>query len=41
MTNDYLVTDEVSPEVWVPNALYDNIFVYNENIHAVYGILVK
>ncbi|MEZ4852549.1 MAG: outer membrane beta-barrel family protein [Bacteroidia bacterium] len=39
MTNDYLVTDEVSPEVWVPNALYDNIFVYNENIHAVYGIL--
>lgn len=39
MTNDYLATEQNIQGDWIPIPEYDNIFVYNENIHAVYGIL--
>ncbi|MEZ4777141.1 MAG: TonB-dependent receptor [Bacteroidia bacterium] len=39
MTNDYVVTQESNPEEWVVLPELDNVFVYNENIHAAYGII--
>lgn len=39
MTNDYVVNDIDDSGAETPLEGLDNIFVYNENIHAVYGIL--
>lgn len=39
MTNDYLATEENDDGLWIPIPEFDNIFDYDENIHAVYGIL--
>lgn len=39
MTNDYLATEQNELGVFVPIPEFDNIFVYNENIHALYGII--
>jgi len=39
MVNDYLVTQEDSIGNFVPLPGLDNVFVYDENIHAAYGII--
>ncbi len=39
MVNDYLVTEEDSTGNFVPLPGLDNVFVYDENIHAAYGII--
>ena len=39
MTNDYVVNDIDDSGALTPLEGLDNIFLYNENIHAVYGIL--
>ena len=39
MTNDYLATEQNDLGEWVTLPEFDNVFVYQENIHAVYGIL--
>lgn len=39
MVNDYVVSERNASGEYVPMAGLDNVFVYNENIHAVYGIL--
>ena len=41
MTNDYIVTEKDPAGQFVPLPGLDNIFVYNENIHALYGILAN
>ena len=41
MTNDYVVSERNSTGDFIPLPGLDNIFVYNENIHAVYGILAN
>lgn len=38
MVNDYIVTERNSANVFVPLPGLDNVFVYDENIHGVYGI---
>ncbi len=38
MVNDYLVTEQDGSGQWVPLPGLDNYFIYNENIHAIYGI---
>ncbi len=39
MVNDYLVTQQDASGNFVPLPGLDNVFAYNENIHAAYGIL--
>ena len=39
MINDYVVSDKDDSGTETPIAWLDNIFEYNENIHAVYGIV--
>lgn len=39
MTNDFIVTTRDDQGQWVVVPEFDNIFVYQENIHAAYGIL--
>ena len=39
MKNDYLVTDQNELGEWIVNPQFDNVFLYNENIHALYSIL--
>lgn len=39
MTNDFLVTEKNAAGDYIPLPGLDNVFVYNENIHAAYGIL--
>lgn len=39
MTNDYLATEQNDLGEWNPIEGFDNIFIYQEDIHAVYGIL--
>ncbi|MEZ4830146.1 MAG: TonB-dependent receptor [Bacteroidia bacterium] len=39
MTNDYVVTQEDALGEWMVLPELDNVFVYNENIHAAYGII--
>ncbi len=39
MTNDYFVAEQQENGTWVNLPAYTNDFVYDENIHAVYGIL--
>jgi outer membrane receptor protein involved in Fe transport len=39
MVNDYLVGDEDAAGNISPLPGLDNVFIYNENIHALYGIL--
>ncbi|MEL7530710.1 MAG: outer membrane beta-barrel protein [Bacteroidota bacterium] len=39
MTNDYLATEEQADGEWIALPGFDNVFQYNENIQAVYGIL--
>lgn len=41
MTNDYVVSEQNAMGEFIPLPDLDNIFVYNENIHAVYGILAN
>lgn len=41
MTNDFVVSERNSLGEFIPLQGLDNIFVYNENIHAVYGILAN
>lgn len=41
MTNDYIVTEKDASGQFVPLPGLDNVFVYNENIHALYGILAN
>lgn len=39
MTNDYLATEEQADGEWIALPGFDNVFQYNENIQAVYGII--
>ncbi len=39
MVNDYLVSQKTATGSFVPLPGLDNIFLYDENIHAAYGIL--
>ena len=39
MVNDYLVTEADSAGNFVPLPGLDNVFIYDENIHAAYGII--
>jgi ferric enterobactin receptor len=39
MVNDYIVTQQDSAGGYYPLPGLDNIFLYDENIHAVYGII--
>ncbi len=41
MTNDFVVSEKNALGEFVPLPGLDNIFVYNENIHAAYGILAN
>lgn len=41
MTNDYVVTEKNAQGEFVPLPDLDNVFVYNENIHALYGIVAN
>ncbi len=41
MTNDFLVTEQNNAGDYIPLPGLDNVFVYNENIHAAYGILAN
>ncbi len=39
MTNNYFVAEQAEDGQWINLPAYTNDFVYDENIHAVYGIL--
>lgn len=39
MINDYVVSEQNAQGDFIPLPDLDNVFVYNENIHALYGIL--
>ena len=39
MINDYVVSEKNAAGEFVPLPNLDNVFIYDENIHAVYGIL--
>ncbi|MEM6346576.1 MAG: TonB-dependent receptor [Bacteroidota bacterium] len=39
MTNDYLATEEQSDGEWLALPGFDNVFQYNENVQAIYGII--
>ncbi len=39
MTNDYVVSELDEAGNFIPFPEYDNVFFYDENIHAAYGIL--
>ncbi len=39
MTNDFLATEQNANGEFVPIEEFDNVFVYTENIHAMYGII--
>lgn len=39
MVNDYVVSEQSAAKVFVPLPGLDNVFLYDENIHGVYGIL--
>lgn len=39
MINDYVVTEKNTAGEFVPLPNLDNVFIYDENIHAAYGIL--
>lgn len=39
MTNDYVVSEQDGGGNFIPFPEYDNVFFYDENIHAAYGIL--
>lgn len=41
MTNDYVVSEQDSMGSFIPLPNFDNVFFYDENIHAVYGILAN
>lgn len=41
MTNDYVVAQKDANGQFIPFPDYDNVFFYDENIHAVYGILAN
>lgn len=41
MTNDYVVSEQDSSGVFNPLPDFDNVFFYDENIHAAYGILAN
>lgn len=41
MTNDYVVSEQDQTGNFVPLPDFDNMFFYDENIHAVYGILAN
>jgi ferric enterobactin receptor len=41
MENDYVVARKNAEGAFIPLAGLDNIFLYDENIHAAYGILAK
>ncbi|MGZ8510502.1 MAG: TonB-dependent receptor domain-containing protein [Chitinophagaceae bacterium] len=41
MTNDFEVSEKNASGDFIPLQGLDNIFIYNENIHAVYGILAN
>ncbi|MGZ5135180.1 MAG: TonB-dependent receptor domain-containing protein [Flavitalea sp.] len=41
MINDYVVSEQDASGEFIPLAGLDNIFRYNENIHALYGILAN
>lgn len=41
MTNDYVVSEKNAAGEFVPLPGLDNLFFYNENIHAAYGILAN
>jgi ferric enterobactin receptor len=41
MTNDYVVSEQNEAGEFIPMADYDNVFFYDENIHAAYGILAN
>jgi len=41
MTNDYVVAELDSTGTYVPLPNLDNVFFYDENIHAAYGILAN
>lgn len=41
MTNDYVVSELDSTGKFIPFPEYDNVFFYDENIHAAYGILAN
>ena len=39
MINDYVVSEKNAAGEFVPLPNLDNVFIYDENIHAIYGIL--
>lgn len=41
MTNDYVVSEQDASGEFIPLENFDNIFYYDENIHAAYGILAN
>ncbi len=41
MTNDFLVAEKNDAGDYIPLPGLDNVFFYNENIHAAYGILAN
>lgn len=41
MTNDFVVSERNNVGDFIPLPGLDNIFVYNENIHSIYGILAN
>jgi ferric enterobactin receptor len=41
MTNDYVVSEQNDAGQFIPMPDYDNVFFYDENIHAAYGILAN
>jgi ferric enterobactin receptor len=41
MTNDYVVSEQNEAGEFVPLPDFDNVFYYDENIHAAYGILAN
>jgi ferric enterobactin receptor len=41
MTNDFVVSEQNEAGEFIPMADYDNVFFYDENIHAAYGILAN
>ena len=41
MVNDFVVNDRNEFGAWVPLPNLQNYFIYNENIHAAYGILAN
>ena len=41
MVNDFVVAREDAAGEFIPLGRFDNVFLYNENIHAAYGILAR